>query len=796
MRARVLLSLVGAVIAAVALVSASGAATTKAQKVTRIDVSTRAAVIHYLHSIHVKAKGAVIQRGLRNYAGARCPGKHWTCASTKHTVVQIAKRGGQNRFVCRSSRCAVVQFSGVSRGVLISGRHLASTPAAKNGNTATCIKTTGLAASCTITQLNGISSSASPMATIVEGQVAPGQKATGLTQTASYTAQITQSTGSGNNLACVLQETNIDGSTNQSGKKGTPITVTLEAHQSIIIRQDSLTGNNTAENATYNPSTGTAACASSPLSQIQTLSSTVTGTSSITQNENDQFSACPGVVPNDGDYANLCLDIEQNRSTGYKCTGTTPSSCPATGTNSADFTQTSTQTAIANTPVGSVTQTQSSVCANNPSAPSDCVAPGGLVGTINQDSRGPSTATPTQIEKQCEDAATSGLTACHMGSGDADFTGPYTPTQNQYGPVGVGKLRNHHRGRQLYGHLKGLGMATQTGFGGDTYTITQTSTQDNDQGSGSTQQNFGQADCHTSGNCTATQTTTVDGTPTTNSQTGQNVNAQTTCSGSACTTTRDVFVSVADGLIQEWDTSGATPVLVNTLDTGKGAGSLTAGLAFDPSGKLYSADFSSQDVSQFNTDGTLAGSFGGPYDLDPESIVFDSSGNAYVGQADGNTTVLEFSPSGTLLATFSPATEDRGTDWIDLVGSTLYYTSEGTSVKTFNVSTNTQGADFATGLPGPFAYAIKVLPDGGALVADSDRIVRLNSSGTVVQTYGLNAGATWFSLALDPGGTSFWAGDLDSGDVEEFGLSSGAVLASFNTGASSGDAAGGLAASH
>ena len=160
-------------------------------------------------------------------------------------------------------------------------------------------------------------------------------------------------------------------------------------------------------------------------------------------------------------------------------------------------------------------------------------------------------------------------------------------------------------------------------------------------------------------------------------------------------------------------------------------------------------------------------------------------------------TVLKFSPSGTLLATFSPAPEDRGTDWIDLAGSTLYYTSEGTSVKTFSVSTNTQGADLATGLPGPFAYAIKVLPDGGALVADSDRIVRLNSSGTVVQTYGLNAGATWFSLALDPGGTSFWAGDLGSGDVEEFGLSSGAVLASFNTGgAGSGDAAGGLAASH
>ncbi len=67
---------------------------------TTINVSTRAAVVHYLRSIHVSAKHVVIQRGLRNYAGAHCPGKGWTCAGTRHTVVQIAKRGGQNRFAC------------------------------------------------------------------------------------------------------------------------------------------------------------------------------------------------------------------------------------------------------------------------------------------------------------------------------------------------------------------------------------------------------------------------------------------------------------------------------------------------------------------------------------------------------------------------------------------------------------------------------------------------------------------------------------------------------------------------
>ena len=68
------LGLAVAVILGVMLVSASGAATTQNQGATTINVSTRAAVIHYLRSIHVKAKHPVIQRGLRNYAGAHCPG--------------------------------------------------------------------------------------------------------------------------------------------------------------------------------------------------------------------------------------------------------------------------------------------------------------------------------------------------------------------------------------------------------------------------------------------------------------------------------------------------------------------------------------------------------------------------------------------------------------------------------------------------------------------------------------------------------------------------------------------------
>ena len=481
-------------VASVALVSASGGGTTAAKSGTRIDVSTRASIVHYLRSIHVNPKGVVIQRGLRNYAGPSCPGRAWRCARTQHAVVQIARPGGMNRFLCRTARCAVLQVA-----------------AAASRNRATCIKTTGLGASCSITQSN----SAGNTALIWED----AGKLTGLTQTAVYSASIVQQSASGANLACVHQSIFIDGSTTNTRSSGA--TVTLEAHQSIFVKQDSTSGSNTAENAA-NPSTGVYTCASTAMSQDQKLTSTATSKGVVTQNENAAQSPCPDGVS--GDNANMCLDIEQNQSTGFKGS--------ASGANSATFLQTNSLSATANSPTG-VSQTQSSV---NPSGPG-----GGLVGTVNQDSSGLSTATATQSETQCEDAAKTGLTKDQCDPSDPDFAeAPSSLTQNQYGPVGLAKFSHKRRGRHFYKTLKGLGTATQTGSppnSGDTFTINQSSTQNNDQGSGSTQTNTVQGDCSTPGNCTDTQTTNINGSTTTTTQSGQDVNTSTNCTGSTCQTT-------------------------------------------------------------------------------------------------------------------------------------------------------------------------------------------------------------------------------------------------------------------
>jgi hypothetical protein len=462
MRIKVL-SCFTAVVAAMALISASGAATTKAQSVAKIDVSTRAAVVHFLRSIHVNPKHVVIQHGRRNYAGAHCPGKGWVCTTTQHAVVQIARAGGSNRFRCSTARCAVVQVSAQAKN-------------APTTNTATCIKTSGLGQSCSINQS---SASANNVAIVYQNE----PKTSGLTQTASATASITQqATGSNSNTACVFQAIAVDGST--VAKKGTPVAVSLEAHQSLAITQDSLHGSNSAAQS----ATSGGACTGSTVTQSQTLTSTATGTGPITQNQD---------AGNNG--FNLSLDIEQNQHT--------PS---ATGSNTSNFTQTSNQNAVANTPAGPVTQTQTS--------PS-----GGILAAVNQNSTGLSSSVATQTEVQCEDAATSGLSSC---STTPDSNTPPHLTQTQYGPEGVGKSTLRTNRRVGFSVHKTPGDSHQTSNPLDTFVVNQSSTQNSDTQSG--QRNNVSGGVNTSGNGTVTQNALIQGNNKVDVQAGTNTNVNGT----------------------------------------------------------------------------------------------------------------------------------------------------------------------------------------------------------------------------------------------------------------------------
>jgi len=239
----------------------------------------------------------------------------------------------------------------------------------------------------------------------------------------------------------------------------------------------------------------------------------------------------------------------------------------------------------------------------------------------------------------------------------------------------------------------------------------------------------------------------------------------------------DVLAALGNGNIGHFSPSGT---LLDTLATTSGSSEGT-GMCFDAAGNLYTTNFESNSMSEFDKNGNLvAASFGSGFNQHPESCSFSSANQMFVGQADGLTKVLEFNTSGNLLNSFSPAPQNRGTDWVDLTADqhTLRYTSEGSSIKQFDVATNTQLPDFATGLPAP-CFAHRALPDGGDLVACRTEVVELNPSGTQIHTYPVDPSDNLFALNLDPNGTSFWTADFN-GTIWHVDIASGTVINTFS----------------
>ncbi len=242
----------------------------------------------------------------------------------------------------------------------------------------------------------------------------------------------------------------------------------------------------------------------------------------------------------------------------------------------------------------------------------------------------------------------------------------------------------------------------------------------------------------------------------------------------------DVFASIGNGFVRHYSADFGT---FEDLDTG--VGGYTTGMTFDASGNLYVTCWSANTVRKFNgLTGALLGDFGSGYGPAPESIVRDAAGDFYVGHQDGiSDNLLKLSGAGNPLGTFDPIGEDSGVDHIDLAAdqSTMFYTSQGRAIKRFDVVGNAQLADFAT-LPGSgVAHAFRLLVGGGLLVADETNIKRLDALGSVVQTYDISGVNGWYSVALGLGGSTFWAGDFDSGDFHQFDLEDGSILRSVST---------------
>lgn len=190
------------------------------------------------------------------------------------------------------------------------------------------------------------------------------------------------------------------------------------------------------------------------------------------------------------------------------------------------------------------------------------------------------------------------------------------------------------------------------------------------------------------------------------------------------------------------------------------------------------------------------------------TVVFDQSGNIYLGFYGNNYNVVgEIAdvPTGNIrwldathadsqagapfadAANLAVAYEDGGSDFTEMSSDqdTLFYTSSGVLIKRWSL-TSGQLADFAT-LPAatgvrPGARSVRLLPPSGdssdgCLVAYGDKVLRLDSGGTVIQTYV----PTQTELAQDLDKIEitsdfehFWVSDQLSTNLFKFNITSGA----------------------
>jgi streptogramin lyase len=238
-----------------------------------------------------------------------------------------------------------------------------------------------------------------------------------------------------------------------------------------------------------------------------------------------------------------------------------------------------------------------------------------------------------------------------------------------------------------------------------------------------------------------------------------------------------VIVGTGNATVEEYKPDGT---LVAT-SSGGGLTQEATGSVIGSDGNLYTTNFQGGTVEKFDPTLAHVGTFASEF-TNPESIVRMASGNFLVGDA-ARDVVTELDQAGGVVASFTVAIEDRGTDWIDLAADqcTLYYTSEGTSIFRFNICTSTQLSNFTDDLPNT-AYALRLRSDGSVLVADTSAAYRIDPSGAIVNTYtATEPVSTLFGLNLDPDGTTFWTADLGTGHLYRFDIATGLQIKTFAT---------------
>jgi len=140
----------------------------------------------------------------------------------------------------------------------------------------------------------------------------------------------------------------------------------------------------------------------------------------------------------------------------------------------------------------------------------------------------------------------------------------------------------------------------------------------------------------------------------------------------------------------------------------------------------------------------------------------------------------------------------RGADWLDLAsdGHTMFYTSEDRFIRTWNLDTNSPGPSnpgltAVPEVPGVWgkigeedlkAFAFRLLPpgdgSGGAIVAASAFVYRLDSHGQIIAKMAAPTGSGYFSLNISPDGQYAWSVSGANHHLNKFYIPTGQMVLS------------------
>ena len=277
----------------------------------------------------------------------------------------------------------------------------------------------------------------------------------------------------------------------------------------------------------------------------------------------------------------------------------------------------------------------------------------------------------------------------------------------------------------------------------------------------------------------------------------------------------DMFVGIGNGQFQVRSNAGTLKETVTAGNSGD-----TAGCALDASLNVFLVNTTLNRIIKRELDPPHGIDQTITADPDPQSIVFASNGDFYVGHIGGlirRYTVNQNNGNASKAESTVVPVDSVDSFWLDIAADqrTIFYTSGGRTIRnvTVDINPSTNAATF--GIPGTFttlpppnsnaARALRLQPPGagagngaiigGLIVADKGNIKRLDASGAVVQTYDAGSGSQshddWFALGLDitdvdeaGGDRAFWAGDKSRGTLWRFNAqSSTATTGPVSTGA-------------